>query len=83
MENNLFNNIDKIHTTKLGQERIQNNLKIQGDVVNYLKKKILNVNCIIYQKGKNYYLEIDNIRVTINSYNYCIITAHIIKSKKT
>lgn len=78
--NQLLNNIDKIHTTKLGIERIKKNLNINVfDIVNYLKNKILDSKCNIYKKGKNYYCEIDNIIITINSYNYCIITAHIIK----
>lgn len=77
MTNVLLLNMDKIHTTILGKERIIKNLKLNDiDIVNYLKNKILSKECIIYKKGKNYYCEIDNIRITINSYNYCIITAH-------
>ena len=75
--NELLSNIDKIHTTKLGLKRIKNNLKINDDAIEYLKNKIMNKNGVIYQKGKNYYCEIDDIIITINSYNYCIITAHI------
>ena len=33
----------------------------------------------IYKEGKNWHCEIDNIRITVNSYSYTIITAHIIK----
>lgn len=76
----LITNINKIHTTALGKERIKNNLKISNnDEVEYIKKLIQNNNSVIYKQGKNYYCEINNIRLTINSYNYCIITAHIIK----
>lgn len=75
--NELLLNIDKIHTTEMGMIRIKNNLKIKGNVVNYCKNKILNTNCNIYKKGKNYYCEIDNIIITINSYTYTIITAHM------
>ena len=79
-KNTLLSNIDKVHTTKLGEERIKNNLKLNiNNVVDYLKDKISSKECIIYKKGKNYYCEIDNIKITINSYNYSIITAHIIK----
>ena len=79
--NMLISNIDRIHTTELGIERIKNNLKLDKiDVVNYLKDKIIDKECVVYKKGKNYYCEIDNIRITINSYNYCIITAHVIKN---
>ena len=75
----LLSNIDKIHTTKLGITRINNNLKIDTDnVVDYCKKIILNKKCNIYKKGKNYYCEIYNIIITINSNSYTIITAHLI-----
>ena len=74
--NELLSNIDKTHTTELGILRIKKNLNIDGDVVSYVKNKLLNKNCYIYKKGKNYYCEVDNVRITINSYNYCIITAH-------
>ena len=74
----LLLHINNIHTTKLGEERIKKNLGIDIDVIDYLKKKITNENSLVYKKGKNYYCEIDNIIITINSYNYCIITAHIL-----
>ena len=74
----LIDNIDKIHTTELGVIRIKKNLKIDvNDVVDYIKNKVLNKNAYIYKNGKNYYVEIDDIIITINSFNYCIITAHI------
>ena len=60
----LINNIDKIHTPKLGIERIKNNLKINtNNVVEYCKEKI--------KKSK----------ITINSYSFTIITAHIKEEK--
>ncbi|MBR2712477.1 MAG: DUF3781 domain-containing protein [Bacilli bacterium] len=77
MNKELLNNINKTHTTKLGVSRIKNNLKIEDiDVVSYCKKIILNKDSIITKKGKNYYCELDNIIITINSYSYTIITAH-------
>ena len=70
-------NIDKVHTTEMGLDRIKRNLKIDIDnVVGYCKNKILDKNCNIYKQGKNWYCEIDNIRITINSYSYTIITAY-------
>ncbi len=76
----LLSNIDKVHTTEMGIERIKKNLKLTtNDVVDYCKKKVLDKNCNIYRKGKNWYCEIDNIKITINSYSYTIITAHTIK----
>ncbi len=75
----LLSNIDKLHTTELGVLRIKKNLKLDtDDVVGYLKNKILDKNCYIYKQGKNWYCEIDNIKITINSYSYTIITAHFI-----
>ena len=73
----LLDNINRIHTTELGVIRIKKNLNLDiADVVEYLKEKVLDKNANIYKNGKNYYVEIDNIIITINSYNYCIITAH-------
>ena len=78
--NDLLLNINKLHTTKMGIERIKNNLKLEDvDVVDYCKNKIMDNNCNIYIKGKNWYCEIDNFIITINSYSYTIITAHLIK----
>ena len=75
----LLSNIDKIHTTEMGIDRIKKNLKLKtNDVVGFCKKKKLDKNCNIYKQGKNWYCEIDNIKITINSYSYTIITAHTI-----
>lgn len=49
------------------------------DVVSYCIEKILDANCNIYKKGKNWYCEIDKIKITVNSYSFTIITAHKIK----
>ena len=77
--NELLKNIDKIHTTELGIDRIKKNLNIEEDVVLFCKNKILDKNSNIYKKGKNYYCSIDNILITINSYSYTLITAHKVK----
>ena len=75
--NDLLLNINKIHTTLMGIDRIKKNLKLDNiDIVEYLKDKIKDKNCNIYKQGKNWYCEIDNIKITINSYSYTIITAH-------
>ena len=73
----LLSNIDKVHTTEMGIDRIKKNLKLNtNDVVEFCKNKILDKNCNIYKQGKNWYCEIDNIKITINSYSYTIITVH-------
>lgn len=76
----LLSNIDKVHTTEMGIDRIKKNLKLNtNDIVEFCKNKILDKNYNIYKQGKNWYCEIDNIKITINSYSYTIITAHLIK----
>lgn len=76
----LLDNIEKIHTNEMGTDRIKRNLKIDiTDVVEYCKNKVLNKNCNIYKQSKNWYCEVENIKFTINSYSYTIITAHIVK----
>ena len=73
----LLSNIDKLHTTEMGIERIKRNIKINTEnVVKYCKEKILDNNCNIYKQGKNWYCEVDNIIITVNSHSYTIITAH-------
>ena len=60
-------------------DRIRRNLKIDTiDVVEYCKNKVLDKNCNIYKQGKNWYCEVENIKITINSYSYTIITAYIV-----
>ncbi len=76
----LLTHIDKVHTTNMGIDRIKKNLKLDvDDVVQYCKNKVLDKNCNIYKQGKNWYCEVDNIKITINSYSYTIITAHLVK----
>lgn len=76
----LLSNINKLHTTPMGIIRIKKNLKLDTlDVVKYCQNKILAKNCQITKQGKNWYCEIDNIKITINSYSYTIITAHLLK----
>lgn len=61
----------------MGIERIKKNLKLDNnDAVEYCKSKVLDKDCNIYKQGKNWYCEIDHIKITINSYSYKIITAH-------
>ena len=71
-------NIDRIHTTPMGADRIRRNINLADteNVVNYCKNKILAPDCKIYKDGKNWYCEIDGIRITVNSHSFTIITAH-------
>ena len=75
----MMQNIDKIHTTELGVERIKRNLNLEtGDVVNWCRQKIKNADEIV-RKGKNWYIYADNSVITVNAHSYTIITAHKIQ----
>ena len=80
MKNGLLLNINRIHTTEQGKQRIKNNINLKSiDPVEYCINVVKNKDCLINKKGKNWYCELDNIVITINSYSYTIITAHIKK----
>lgn len=77
----LTDNADKLHTTEAGLIRIRKNLSSSADdVVGLCREIVLRPDCMIYRKGKNWYCESENIRITINANSYTIITAHIIKN---
>jgi len=77
----LLGHIDRLHTTPMGADRIRRHLRPdREDVVGYCKDLILHPECRITRKGKNWYCETGNIRITVNSNSYTIITAHIIPS---
>lgn len=74
----LLSNIDKIHTTEMGIDRIKRNLHLDiFDVVSFCKDKIKDKNCTIYKKGKNWYCENGEIIITINARSYTLIMAHL------
>lgn len=73
----LLSNIEKIHTTPMGVERIKKNLNLQtDDVVEYCKKIVASPKSKIERTGKNWYIFADASVITINAYSYTIITAH-------
>ncbi len=77
MKELLLSNLDQIHTTDLGMERIRKNLNFDmNDVVEFCKKQIRKKDCHIYKQGKNWYCEVDHIKIVVNSHSYTIITAH-------
>lgn len=77
MENELVLNLDKLHTTDMGVDRIKQNLQVDvADVVKYCYDKIQKVDALIERKGKNWYVYVDNIKITVNAHSYTIITAH-------
>ncbi len=72
----LIGNIDKIHTTEMGIGRIQKNLGINEEPVSYCISKLKKEDSTVTKEGKNYYVEVDGCRITINSSSFTIITAH-------
>ena len=72
----LIENIDKIHTTEMGVGRIQKNLRISEEPVSYCISKLKQDNSVVTKEGKNYYVEVDDCKITINSSSFTIITAH-------
>ena len=81
MENELIKNLEKIHTTEMGIDRIKKNLSLEcDDVVEWCKNQIrlagMQDGEKISRKGKNWYVDIDWGIITVNAYSYTIITAH-------
>lgn len=77
MSNDLIMNLDKLHTTEMGMDRIKRNLQINvEDVVTYCYDKIIKNTAIMERKGKNWYIIVDSCKITVNAHSYTIITAH-------
>lgn len=80
MNHPLLEHLEKIHTTELGAVRIQRNLALDTqDVVAWCKRRIQEADTMIRQ-GKNWYVSVDDVMITVNAHSFTIITAH--KEKK-
>lgn len=78
----LQKNINKIHTTVLGEERISRNLNMatNENIINWCKNAISNADlCMLL--NKNWYVYFHGNVITINATSYTIITAHKIDAK--
>jgi hypothetical protein len=74
--NELIKNINLLHTTELGAERIKRNLGLTtDDVVAWCRQSVLSAENI-QRKGKNWYVYADKCVITVNAHSYTIITAH-------
>ncbi len=77
MKEILIGNIDKVHTTEMGIDRIRKNLGLDDiDVVTWCKERILDKKSVIEKHGKNWYVHIDGCVITVNASSYTIITCH-------
>lgn len=75
--NELLNNLEKLHTTELGVIRIKRNLSLNtDDVVKWCKSKIQSPKSVITRSGKNWYVQVEDCIITVNTSSYTIITAH-------
>lgn len=73
----LFSNLEQLHTTNLGADRIKKNLRLNvDDVVLWCKEKIQSPNSKIERRGKNWYIAVDSYEITVNAHSYTVITAH-------
>lgn len=80
--NDLLIHLNDLHTTEMGVDRIKRNLSIDtDDVVTWCREKICHPNANIVRQGKNYYINIEEFIITVNSYSYTIITAHKLDKK--
>lgn len=79
--NSLIENIDKLHTTEMGAERIKRNCQIEtSDLVQWSKVQILDETATIERIGKNWYITVGSYKITVNAHSYTIITAHKAKA---
>ena len=77
----LLTNLDKIHTTELGLERIRKNLGLLDvDVVAWCKDRISGTSSIV-KRGKNWYAYTDHATITVHATSFTIITAHKTKER--
>ena len=76
-------NIEKLHTTVLGEKRIRRNLNLKNeDIIEWCKRAISSLSDdSIVCKGKNWYIYGDWFILTINVYSQTVITAHVLKPK--
>lgn len=73
----LLENIYKLHTTELGCQRIRKNLSLDAeDVIKWCREKILQPEAKIERCGKNWYVEVDGCKITVNGFSFTVITAH-------
>ena len=76
----LLEHIEKLHTTPMGIDRIKRNLKLDDrDIVEHCKRITLDADANISRQGKNWYVRLGDIVLTINAYSYTVITAHLLK----
>ena len=83
MSMELLTNIDKVHTTPMGADRIKKNLGLkENDVEEWCRRRIMDASSEIKKMGKNWYVWSGDFVLTVNASSYTIITAHKVEAKK-
>lgn len=72
----LVTNLDKLHTTELGEQRIRKSIGDVSDVVEWARTQIKLPCADIRRIGKNFRIETENHSITVNAGSFTIITAH-------
>ena len=66
-----------LHTTPMGEERIQRNVSPDSDdVIAWCRERINASDAVIERRGKNYYVMSDGCTLTVNANSHTVITAH-------
>lgn len=82
--NDLLENIDKVHTTPMGTERISRNIGVPcNKITEILPDMLVDPDAIFERRGKNWYVKTRNCLITINARSFTVITAHRIKTPTT
>jgi len=77
---NLIDSIDNLHTTELGADRIRKNLGLDGEqnsIVAWCRARITDPRAVLERRGKNWYVAVDDVVITVNATKFTIITAHV------
>lgn len=74
--NDLIGNLDNLHTTELGEQRIRKAAGGVPDAVEWVKSQIRLPGADISRVGKNYQIKTREYSITVNATSFTIITAH-------
>ena len=78
----LILDLNRLHTTTLGIQRIKKNLCLgSDDVVSWCAQQIKKPASRVIRTGKNWYVTTGDCEITVNAHSFTIITAHKIKTK--
>ncbi len=77
----LLPELDRLHTTPMGAERIKRNLGLDvamdaAAVTAYCGRLIGGADCAAVRRGKNWYCTAGGVRFTVNAGSLTVITAH-------